>query len=59
VITPPLRGAKTGVHVYGDASPGGGFEAVSPDLEDVYFATMAGHLGRRAAGAGAAAGVAP
>ena len=59
VISTKLLGGKTVVHVYGDASPGGGFEAVSPDLEDVYFATMAGHLGRRAAGAGAAAGVAP
>ena len=24
-----------------------GFEPVEPDLEDVYFSTMAGHIGRR------------
>ena len=29
------------------ASPGAGFEPVEPDLEDVYFSTMAGHIGRR------------
>ena len=27
--------------------PGPGFEAAEPDLEDVYFSTMAGHIGRR------------
>ena len=28
------------VHVYGDSLPGPDFEAVKPDLEDVYFSTL-------------------
>jgi hypothetical protein len=35
--------------VYAEASPGVDFEAVEPDLKDVYFAVMAGRHGRRAA----------
>jgi hypothetical protein len=30
------------VHVHADGSPGGAFEPVEPDLEDVYFCAMAG-----------------
>jgi hypothetical protein len=29
------------VHVYSKENPGNGFELVAPDLEDVYFTTMA------------------
>jgi ABC-2 type transport system ATP-binding protein len=47
VISTKLLGGKTVVHVFSDASPGPGFAPAEPDLEDVYFATMAGHIGRR------------
>ncbi|HSU17363.1 ABC transporter ATP-binding protein [Longimicrobium sp.] len=47
VISTKLLGGRTVVHVHADASPGAGFEPVEPDLEDVYFSTMAGHHGRR------------
>ena len=53
VVSTKLNAGRRVVHVYADASPGAGFEAVQPDLEDVYFSTMAGHHGRRR---GAAAG---
>ena len=35
------------VRVIGDTVPAPGFEPAEPDLEDVYFSTMAGHIGRR------------
>jgi ABC-2 type transport system ATP-binding protein len=35
------------VRVYSDTQPGPGFEAAEPGLEDVYFSTMTGHIGRR------------
>lgn len=37
VISSRLFAGKTVVHVLADAAPSGGFEAVDPDLEDVYF----------------------
>jgi hypothetical protein len=37
------------MRVHGDAAPGPGFEPAEPDLEDVYFSAMAGHIGRRRA----------
>ena len=43
VISTKLLAGKTVVRVYGKENPGNGFETVAPDLEDVYFATMAGH----------------
>ena len=46
VISTKLLGGRTVVHVYGDMAPGPGFVQAEPDLEDVYFSTMAGHLGR-------------
>jgi ABC-type multidrug transport system ATPase subunit len=49
VISTKMLGGRTVVHVYGDAAPGAGFEPAEPDLEDVYFSTMAGHIGRRGA----------
>ncbi len=47
VISTKLLAGRTVVHVYGETPPGFGFESVEPDLEDVYFSTMAGHYGRR------------
>jgi len=47
VISTKLLAGRTVVHVYGDSPPGSGFEPVKPDLEDVYFSTMAGRMGRR------------
>jgi ABC-2 type transport system ATP-binding protein len=47
VISTKLLAGQTVVHVYGDTAPGPAFEPVAPDLKDVYFSTMAGHLGRR------------
>ena len=43
VISTKLLAGKTVVRVYGKENPGNGFEMVEPDLEDVYFTTMAGH----------------
>ncbi len=37
------------MRVYSDGTPGAGFDPAEPDLEDVYFSTMAGHIGRRRA----------
>jgi ABC-type multidrug transport system ATPase subunit len=45
VISTKLLGGRTLVHVYGQNCPGEGFEQVEPDLEDVYFSTMAGYYG--------------
>ena len=50
VLSTRLAGGKTIIHVLADSSPEGGFEAVTPDLEDVYF----GQLRRQAATAKAA-----
>ena len=49
VISTTLLGGRTVVHVYDQALPGPGFEATDPDLTDVYFSTMAGHIGQHAA----------
>jgi ABC-2 type transport system ATP-binding protein len=45
VISTKLLAGRTVVHVYDESSPGPEFESVQPDLEDVYFATMASHFG--------------
>jgi ABC-type multidrug transport system ATPase subunit len=50
VLSTRLAGGKTIVHVLADSRPDDGFEAVAPDLEDVYF----GQLRRQAATARAA-----
>jgi ABC-type multidrug transport system ATPase subunit len=47
VISTKLLAGHTIVHVYSDTAPGPGFEPAEPDLKDVYFSTMAGHIGRR------------
>jgi ABC-2 type transport system ATP-binding protein len=49
VISTKLLAGRTIAHVYADASPGAAFEAVEPDMKDVYFSVMTGHHGRRAA----------
>src|SRR5215207_6166162 len=45
VISTKLLAGQTVVRAYGDARPGAGFEPVDPDLEDVYFCTLAGLVG--------------
>jgi len=45
IISTRLLSGKTVVHIYSEEDPGNGFELVAPDLEDVYFSTMAGHMG--------------
>jgi ABC-2 type transport system ATP-binding protein len=55
VISTKMLGGRTVVHVYGGTAPATGWEPAEPDLEDVYFSTMAGHIGRRRAPAEAAA----
>jgi ABC-type multidrug transport system ATPase subunit len=47
VISTKLLAGRTVVRVHSQTSPGAGFEPAAPDLEDVYFSTMAGHIGRR------------
>ena len=52
VISTKLLAGRTVARVYADAAPGNGFEPAEPDVADVYFATLAGHLGRRRGQAG-------
>jgi len=40
VISTRLKGGKTVIHVVADQQPDTEFEAVTPDLEDVYFSTL-------------------
>jgi ABC-2 type transport system ATP-binding protein len=47
VISTKLLAGRTLVRVYSDEAPGDGFEVAEPDLEDVYFSTMSGQIGRR------------
>ena len=51
VVSTRLAAGRTVVRAYGETSPGAGFEPVAPDLEDVYFCTIAGYLAPRAAAA--------
>jgi ABC-2 type transport system ATP-binding protein len=44
IISTKLLSGKTVVHCFSPQDPGNEFEAVNPDLEDVYFSTMAGHF---------------
>jgi ABC-2 type transport system ATP-binding protein len=53
VISTRLLAGRTIVHVYSDASPGSDFDAVEPDLEDVYFSAMSRRPAPRAELAGA------
>ncbi|HEX2166537.1 MAG TPA: ABC transporter ATP-binding protein, partial [Longimicrobiales bacterium] len=52
LISTKLLAGRTIVHVFSDTAPGAGFEPAEPDLEDVYFSAMAGHIGRRRERAG-------
>lgn len=45
IISTKLLAGRTVVHIYSDELPGGDFELVAPDLEDVYFSTIAGLYG--------------
>ncbi|UTY56421.1 MULTISPECIES: ABC transporter ATP-binding protein [unclassified Massilia] len=45
VISTRLLSGRTLVHVYSEDDPGDGFEEAIGDLEDVYFATIAGRHG--------------
>jgi hypothetical protein len=45
VISTKLLSARTIVHIYSQQDPGNGFVLVEPDLEDVYFSTIAGYHG--------------
>ena len=47
VISTKLVAGRTVVRIESDTAPGSGFDPVEPDLEDVYFSTMSGQLGRR------------
>lgn len=47
VISTKLLAGRTVIRVYGDMAPSSGFDVAEPDLEDVYFSTMTGHIGRR------------
>ena len=51
VVSTRLAAGRTVVRAYGESSPGAGFESVAPDLEDVYFCTIAGYLAPQAAAA--------
>jgi ABC-type multidrug transport system ATPase subunit len=53
VISTRMFAGRTIVHVFSETAPGPGFEPAEPDLEDVYFTTMAGHIGRRSGGVAA------
>ena len=45
VISTKLLSGKTVVHVFSESDPGNDFELTHPDLEDVYFCAMSGHIG--------------
>jgi ABC-type multidrug transport system ATPase subunit len=47
VISTKLLAGRTVVRVHSETSPGAGFDLIEPELEDVYFSTMAGHYGGR------------
>ena len=48
VISTKLFAGRHLIHVYSDERPDTSFDPVDPDLEDVYFATMAGLHGETA-----------
>jgi ABC-2 type transport system ATP-binding protein len=45
VISSRLFSGRTLIHVFAETRPAAGFESSPPDLEDVYFATIAGCIG--------------
>jgi ABC-2 type transport system ATP-binding protein len=44
IISGRLHAGKTVVRAYADQAPEAGFEGAEPDLEDVYFSAITGHL---------------
>ncbi|MDQ3228850.1 MAG: ABC transporter ATP-binding protein [Pseudomonadota bacterium] len=51
IISTRLLSGRTLLHAVSDDAPGNGFEPTEPDLEDVYFCTMARHPAALAAAA--------
>lgn len=51
VVLVRLFAGKTLIHVLSDVQPGAGFAPVTPDLEDLYFATIRGFVEKTAAAA--------
>ena len=49
ILSTRLAGGRTLLHVLADTLPGEGFEAVAPDLEDVYFGRLREQATARAA----------
>ncbi|MBA2079592.1 MAG: multidrug ABC transporter ATP-binding protein [Rhodanobacter sp. 68-29] len=49
ILSTRLAGGRTLLHVLADARPEAGFEAVAPDLEDVYFGRLRAQATARAA----------
>jgi ABC-2 type transport system ATP-binding protein len=54
VISTKLLAGRTVVYVYSESEPASGFEPSEPNLEDVYFSALGGHIGSRATTAAAA-----
>lgn len=50
VISSRLYTGKTQIHVFDELDPEQGFEMKNPDLEDVYFSVLGGHLSKRKEG---------
>ncbi len=50
VLSRRMKAGRTVLHVLADDAPEPGFEAVSPDLEDVYFGQLLRQAERRASG---------
>lgn len=44
IISTRLQSGETVVRAYANSSPEPGFESVEPELEDVYFSAVSGHL---------------
>jgi hypothetical protein len=49
ILSTRLAGGRTLLHVLADTLPEAGFEAVAPDLEDVYFGRLRAQATARAA----------
>jgi ABC-type multidrug transport system ATPase subunit len=47
IISTRLLSGRTVVNVYSEQHPGNGFEPVEPNLQDVYFSALAGHIGNK------------
>jgi ABC-type multidrug transport system ATPase subunit len=52
VISTRLISGQTRIHVVGDTQPDNAFSAVTPELEDTYFAAIGGFLGGKAGSVG-------